>query len=195
MADNVGPFRDAVRLTHALSTIDDLMHALGDRPAGSRGAFDMQRLDWLDLRNMLIVARSVAQAALGRTESRGAHQRENSSRHAARMAGQSSGSLARGSTQPGANTGCIGGSTGHDVDCHAESLARNRPVRRPLGNLQRALRAGTMSTGWPALYPYPRRPFARLCFSCINANACKECMMRDRRRNALRLYGAPRAFA
>ncbi len=77
MADNVGPFRDAVRLTRALSTIDDLMHALGDRPAGSRGAFDMQRLDWLDLRNMLVVARSVAQAALARTESRGAHQRED----------------------------------------------------------------------------------------------------------------------
>ena len=77
MADNVGPFRDAVRLTRALSTIDDLMHALGERPAGSRGAFDMQRLDWLDLRNMLIVARSVTQSALARTESRGAHQRED----------------------------------------------------------------------------------------------------------------------
>ena len=66
-----------MRLTRALSTIDDLMHALGDSPAGSRGAFDMQRLDWLDLRNMLVVARSVAQAALARTESRGAHQRED----------------------------------------------------------------------------------------------------------------------
>ena len=77
MADDVGPFRDAVRLTRALSTIDDLTRVLGDRPAGSRGAFDMQRLDWLDLRNMLIVARSVAQAALARTESRGAHQRED----------------------------------------------------------------------------------------------------------------------
>lgn len=77
MADNVGPFRDAVRLTRALSTIDDLTRDLGDRPAGRGGAFDMQRLDWLDLRNMLIVARSVAQAALARTESRGAHQRED----------------------------------------------------------------------------------------------------------------------
>ena len=77
MAGNVGPFRDAVRLTRALSTIDDLTRALGNRPVGSRGAFDMQRLDWLDLRNMLIVARSVAQAALARTESRGAHQRED----------------------------------------------------------------------------------------------------------------------
>ena len=77
MADNVGPFRDAVRLTRALSTIDDLTRVLGDRPAGGCGAFDMQRLDWLDLRNMLVVARSVAQAALARSESRGAHQRED----------------------------------------------------------------------------------------------------------------------
>ena len=37
----------------------------------------MQRLDWFDLRNMLTVARAVTQAALARTESRGAHQRED----------------------------------------------------------------------------------------------------------------------
>ena len=37
----------------------------------------MVRLDWLDLRNMLTVARAVTQAALNRTESRGAHQRED----------------------------------------------------------------------------------------------------------------------
>ena len=77
MADDVGPFRDAARLTRALSTIDGLTRTLGARPAGSRSAFDMQRLDWLDLRNMLPVARSVALAALARTESRGAHQRED----------------------------------------------------------------------------------------------------------------------
>ena len=34
-------------------------------------------VDWLDLRNMLLVAQSVSQAALARTESRGAHQRED----------------------------------------------------------------------------------------------------------------------
>ena len=44
---------------------------------GDGKAFDMQRLDWLDLRNMLLVARTVAAAALRRTESRGAHQRED----------------------------------------------------------------------------------------------------------------------
>ena len=37
----------------------------------------MRRLDWFDLRNMLLVARAVTQAALTRTESRGAHQRED----------------------------------------------------------------------------------------------------------------------
>ena len=36
-----------------------------------------RRIDWLDLRNMLPVARIVAAAALRRTESRGAHQRED----------------------------------------------------------------------------------------------------------------------
>jgi succinate dehydrogenase / fumarate reductase flavoprotein subunit len=34
-------------------------------------------LDWLDLRNMLLVARSVAAPAIARNESRGAHQRED----------------------------------------------------------------------------------------------------------------------
>lgn len=77
MADDVGPFRDAAKLVRALAAIDGMTRDLGDRPAGGRGAFDMQRIGWLDLRNMLIVARSVAQAALVRTESRGAHQRED----------------------------------------------------------------------------------------------------------------------
>jgi succinate dehydrogenase / fumarate reductase flavoprotein subunit len=34
-------------------------------------------IDWLDLRNMLLVAQSVTLPALARTESRGAHQRED----------------------------------------------------------------------------------------------------------------------
>src|SRR5262249_56989103 len=77
MADDVGPLRDATRLTRALATIDELTDALGERPAGDGRAFDLARLDWLDLRNMLVVARAVASAALARTESRGAHQRED----------------------------------------------------------------------------------------------------------------------
>ena len=77
MADDAGPFRTEAKLTRALATIDDLAAQLGERPAGDGGAFDMQRIDWLDLRNMLPVARIVAAAALRRTESRGAHQRED----------------------------------------------------------------------------------------------------------------------
>jgi len=77
MADDVGPFRTQAKLARALKTIDELFAALGERPAGDGQAFDMQRIDWLDLRNMLLVARVVAEAALARTESRGAHQRED----------------------------------------------------------------------------------------------------------------------
>ncbi|HEY1362795.1 MAG TPA: FAD-dependent oxidoreductase [Xanthobacteraceae bacterium] len=76
MADDVGPFRTEAGLRRALAGIDDLAQALGERPRGG-GAFDLQRLEWFDLRNMLAVARAVALAALARTESRGAHQRED----------------------------------------------------------------------------------------------------------------------
>ena len=43
----------------------------------SAGGYDLSRLDWFDLRNMLLVARTVALAAIQRKESRGAHQRED----------------------------------------------------------------------------------------------------------------------
>jgi len=77
MADEVGPFRTAAKLTRALSGIADLAAELGGRPAGEAAAFDLRRLEWFDLRNMLAVAAAVAQAALNREESRGAHQRED----------------------------------------------------------------------------------------------------------------------
>jgi succinate dehydrogenase / fumarate reductase flavoprotein subunit len=77
MADDVGPFRDAARLDRALAKIEALTRALGDLPIGDGKAFDMQRLDWFDLRNMLTVARVVTEAAHRRPESRGAHQRED----------------------------------------------------------------------------------------------------------------------
>jgi succinate dehydrogenase flavoprotein subunit len=81
MADEVGPFHTAAKLNHALAEIAALAEELGERPPRFAGAvdagFDLQRLEWFDLRNMLIVARSVTQSALARTESRGAHQRED----------------------------------------------------------------------------------------------------------------------
>jgi succinate dehydrogenase/fumarate reductase flavoprotein subunit len=50
---------------------------LGDLPPGDGNRFDMRRIDWFDLRNMLLVGRVVAETALARTETRGAQQRED----------------------------------------------------------------------------------------------------------------------
>jgi succinate dehydrogenase/fumarate reductase flavoprotein subunit len=77
MSDDVGPLRTKAKLDRAFGAIGELSAALGDRPFGNGGAFDLQRLDWFDLRNMLTVARMVTEAAALRTESRGAHQRED----------------------------------------------------------------------------------------------------------------------
>jgi succinate dehydrogenase/fumarate reductase flavoprotein subunit len=77
MADDVGPLRTGPGLSRALARIGELDRALGEHPFGGGGTFDLQRLDWFDLRNMLLVARTIATAALRRTESRGAHQRED----------------------------------------------------------------------------------------------------------------------
>jgi succinate dehydrogenase/fumarate reductase flavoprotein subunit len=77
MADDVGPLRNRDRLARALAHIAALTSALGEAPGGRAGPFDLRRLEWFDLRNMLSVARVVAEAALRRCESRGAHQRED----------------------------------------------------------------------------------------------------------------------
>jgi succinate dehydrogenase/fumarate reductase flavoprotein subunit len=77
MADEVGPLRTATKLERAVAEIAALTDELGERPPAANGGFDLQRLEWFDLRNILTVARAVAQSALQRTESRGAHQRED----------------------------------------------------------------------------------------------------------------------
>jgi succinate dehydrogenase / fumarate reductase flavoprotein subunit len=77
MTKEVGPFRTAATLNRALSRLAAITTEHGSNPAGERGSFDMRRLDWFDLRNMLTVAHTVTQCALNRTESRGAHQRED----------------------------------------------------------------------------------------------------------------------
>jgi succinate dehydrogenase/fumarate reductase flavoprotein subunit len=77
MADLVGPFRNQAGLVQALENIAGLRAAAGTLPPGQPAQFDLQRLDWFDLRNMLLVAEAVTMAALSRTESRGAHQRED----------------------------------------------------------------------------------------------------------------------
>ena len=77
MADHVGPFRTGAKLGTALDEIAGLAADLGEHPSGHATAFDLQRLEWFDLRNMLSVAHAVTATALARSESRGAHQRED----------------------------------------------------------------------------------------------------------------------
>jgi succinate dehydrogenase / fumarate reductase flavoprotein subunit len=77
MWEGVGPLRTEARLAHAIARLEEMTRQIGELPPPAGSAFDLQRLEWFDLRNMLLVARAVAQAALQRTESRGAHQRED----------------------------------------------------------------------------------------------------------------------
>jgi succinate dehydrogenase / fumarate reductase, flavoprotein subunit len=77
MQDHVGALRSQAGLTRALDIIARLTRDIGESPPGDGDRFDMQRIDWFDLRNMLLVARTVAEAALARVETRGAHQRED----------------------------------------------------------------------------------------------------------------------
>ena len=77
MAEKVGPFRTHEKLAAAKSELAAMEMQLGGAPPPAAGGYDMSRLDWFDLRNMLLVARCVAEAAIARKESRGAQQRED----------------------------------------------------------------------------------------------------------------------
>jgi len=78
MQDEVGPLRSEAKLARAVKRIAAMAQELGTLPpGGASGGFDMRRLEWLDLRNMLLVARAVAEAALARKETRGAQARED----------------------------------------------------------------------------------------------------------------------
>ena len=77
MADNVGAFRTEDKLRQALQQLQQMQRELGALPEGGSEHYNMVRLDWLDLRNMLLVAQCVVLAAIERKESRGAHQRED----------------------------------------------------------------------------------------------------------------------
>ena len=77
MTDDVGPFRTKEKLFRARKNIAALRRDVGKTPPGRSGVFDLQRLEWFDLRNMLTVADTVVFSAMMRPESRGAHQRED----------------------------------------------------------------------------------------------------------------------
>ncbi len=77
MQDDVGPFRTQASLERALGMLRALRRELPALKPASDTAFDGMLADWFDLETMTRVGECVATAALARTESRGAHQRED----------------------------------------------------------------------------------------------------------------------
>ncbi len=77
MQKQVGPFRTGRGLQQALERIGSMQAGLPAMKPPAGKPYDTELVDWFDLRTMLEVARCVAASALSRTESRGAHQRED----------------------------------------------------------------------------------------------------------------------
>jgi succinate dehydrogenase/fumarate reductase flavoprotein subunit len=77
MWEKAGPFRTGEKLTAALARIEQMQRQLPRLPVGTDKPFNLDLQDWYELRAMLMSARAVVESALGRTESRGAHQRED----------------------------------------------------------------------------------------------------------------------
>lgn len=77
MWDRVGLIRTEESLTEALARIRAMQAELASEPGSGPAAYDLSMADWFDLRDSLYTAEAVAVAALNRTESRGAHWRED----------------------------------------------------------------------------------------------------------------------
>ena len=77
MWEDVGVLRTGAGLASALDRIRALRLRLEVTPVPGEGPYPLARQDWFDLRGGLMAAESIALAALRRTESRGAHQRED----------------------------------------------------------------------------------------------------------------------
>ena len=76
MWQNVGPFREEERLAPALERIREMRSRDVDELAvGGETTFNTSLVEWFELRNGLLAAEAVVLSALGRKESRGAHQR------------------------------------------------------------------------------------------------------------------------
>ena len=77
MWEKVGVLRTGAKLTAALARVRDMRTQLDGMSPANGSAFNMTLQDWYDLRSGLLTAESVTLAAINRTESRGAHQRED----------------------------------------------------------------------------------------------------------------------
>ncbi len=74
---DVGLLRTEEGLAAALRRIREMRREIGDRPSESDHRFALSMQDWFDLRNGLLAAETIVLGAIKRTESRGAHQRDD----------------------------------------------------------------------------------------------------------------------
>jgi len=78
MWEKVGIIRDAAGLRLAQSELDSLENSLDQTGiADTNRAFNLTWHDWLNLKSLAQTSRAIAEAALARTDSRGAHYRED----------------------------------------------------------------------------------------------------------------------
>jgi succinate dehydrogenase / fumarate reductase flavoprotein subunit len=75
MWDHAGPFRSAAGLEEGRDALGVLAAEHADAPVGDAGPFNLELVEWVEMRHMLRVAEAIVHAATLRTESRGAHQR------------------------------------------------------------------------------------------------------------------------
>ena len=135
---------------------------LGDRPPGDGERFDMRRIDWFDLRNMLLVARvGRRRRRCARTESRGAQQREDfpdmlpdwAVNQFVRLRGRTH-RLSRSAAAASRGGGAMS-------ETRTLKIWRGATPRRgPLGDLRGAVRAGPVGARRPALDPRQPRSVA-----------------------------------
>jgi fumarate reductase flavoprotein subunit len=78
MWDDAGIIRDAASLSRAAGALDELEARLDATGVeGSSLAFNLTWHDWLNLKNLLLVSKSILAAAVAREDSRGAHYRSD----------------------------------------------------------------------------------------------------------------------
>jgi succinate dehydrogenase/fumarate reductase flavoprotein subunit len=78
MWENAGPFRTGAKLAAALGRIRQMQRDdLPNITVTDETLYNLDLLDWFELRAMLTTAEAVVGSALARNESRGAHQRED----------------------------------------------------------------------------------------------------------------------
>jgi fumarate reductase flavoprotein subunit len=75
--DDVGILRDEAGLTRGAAALAELDAALDATGVAGGRAYNLTWHDWLNLKNLVLVSRAIAAAALARTDSRGAHFRED----------------------------------------------------------------------------------------------------------------------